>query len=158
MLLPFTAYLFYYLFSSKSRYLNVVFIALVVAIIYLFIKQINLYTGLNFMHKNDIIVGDYIRNELLDKDSASKIFIQESSWEYTNLLISSQKPLNFITERRFTNDSTHFSVPYYDGIKENLKKLNVKYIILKPYNDDYFDLNSLTVIRKFKSWTIYKLD
>ena len=110
------------------------------------------------MHKNDIIIGEYIRNELLEKDSASKIFIQESSWEYTNLLITSQKPFNFITERQFTNDSTYISVPYYEGIKENLKNLNVKYIILKPYNDDYFDLSSLTLIKKFKSWMIYKFE
>jgi hypothetical protein len=128
----------------------------IILVILSFIK-IKQLTENSFMRKEDISIGEYIAEALLKGDNSSKIFIQQNSWEYSNLLITSGLPERFITDREVFNEIKAYTIPHLKTDDERLTKYNIRYIILKPFNEDYFDMDNLNIIREFNSWIIYKL-
>ncbi len=158
LLIPLTAFVCYRLYTLKSKFTKFSFIILMIILTYIFIKQINEYTTLSYMTREDLSIGNYIEISVLNNNDVSKIFIQENSWEYTNLLVSSNNPDEFIPENIFSHDLSFSSIPYYNDLLDKLRFNKINYIILKPYNEDYFDLNKLRLIKRFNNWVIYKLE
>lgn len=157
LLLPLTAFILKQIFYAKIKF-NLTFSSITFALlIYLFLRQTSVLTTVSFISKEDLVIGNYIREEIFSNDSNTNIFIQENNWLYTSLLITSQNPDRFIKESVFSKDITYNSLPLYDGIINELKKHKIEFVILKPYNTDYFNLSDLIVIKEFNNWIIYKL-
>lgn len=156
LLIPLNVYLIYFLWISKTPMLklcSILFLFLQLLFSYL---QILKYSELSYLTKEDLFLGSYVADSLLLNNSASKIFIEKNNWEYTNLLISTGMPEKFVTDDMLFNDFQIKSVPYFNSTNTKFKDNNIKYIILKPYNEDCFSLSNLIVLRRYKKWVVYK--
>ncbi len=157
LLLPLTAFIIGRVFYTKIKF-NLIFSLIILALlIYLFLRQTNVLTTVSFISKEDLVIGNYIREEIFRDDSNTKIFIEDNYWLYTSILITSQNPDRFIKESELLKDRSNNSPTCYSSIINKLKSNKIDYVALKPYNLDYFNLSDLIVIKTFNSWIIYKL-
>lgn len=157
LLIPFTACIIYHLYMLPKDVYKITSVSLTIALVILSFIKIKQLTDTSFLRKEDISIGEYIAESLLKGDNSSKIFIQQNSWEYSNLLITSGLPERFITDREVFSEIKAYTIPHLKTDDERLTKYNIRYIILKPLNEDYFDMDSLNIIREFNSWIIYKI-
>lgn len=155
LLLPLTAYLIHFLWTSPEFVFKLSSILLLILIAIISILKILEFSKFSYLRKEDLITGSYIADSLLVKDVNTQIFIQENNWEYTNLLISTGMPERFLTDKKLFGELAIDTIPYFDKRLDYLKHQNIKYIILKPYNADYFNLNQLKELKAFNNWVIY---
>lgn len=155
MLLPFTAQWLFILFSDEKKFSKYNFVLFIIVLLFFFNRQTIEFSNLSYMIKEDLITGEFIKDRLIS-NTDSEIFIEQNGWKYTSLLITSQHPERFITEKKFFDEYGDRNA-VNENILESFRKININYLILKPDSDILDNYKYLEEIKRFKDWKIYKL-
>ncbi len=157
-LLPFTCYLLYFLLTrglSSYKYLAG-FIFSFFLLIFLFTIQDIRYGTRSYITTGDITVGRVMEN-ILNKNN-SKVYINSGrTWNYSTILIISQKPDRFVTGSRENFNPGNSTLTLDDNSLSQFKKLNIDYLVLKPYIKIAGEGKVPFTVIRFAFWNVYKL-
>lgn len=155
LLIPFTAKWLYMLFSGKHKYFKYNFVAFTMLIVYLFSHQLIAYSKSSYMNKQDLIVGKYINNLLKLTNTHSKVLIENNGWKYTNIMIASQQPDRFITEKSFAKTYGDYTLNDSEKFEGDLNQSCIKFLVLNNELKVSSDNTSITKLKSFENWVIY---
>ena len=153
LFIPFTAQWLYILLSDERKYFKFNSIVFFIILTLFFYNQTLHYIKESYMNKEDIIIGEYLNNKLSYMNPSSKIFIERDKWRYSSLLITSQIPDRFITDKELFNNSILTSSK---DLLIELKRYNIEYLIFRTNGQLIKYFKSLQKVKKFENWTIYK--
>ncbi len=157
-LVPYTSYCLYYLLMkglNSNKYLAA-FIVSFFLLLFLFNIQTIQHRKNSYFSWGDLTVGRVM--ERLFRDNNSKAYISSSkNWYYANVMIASQSPNRFITNLTDSSDSAKFKLVLNNELLLKFKKLNVRYLVLKPYIHLETDSTKSLPLMKFTFWNIYIL-
>ena len=155
LLIPFTAHWIYTFLTDDRKYFRLSGIILFIVLIIFFYNQTMDRTDESYITKEDIIIGEYLNKNLRFNDSNSKILIENAGWAYSSLLITSQMPDRFITDKELMKNSNSIFILENDSL---LGANTIKYVIKRSDTGLFNNLTSLEEIKIFEHWIVYKLD
>jgi len=161
LVLPFTAYWLNHLLESSKKFVlnKYMFIISFLLIIYFFYSQLMKYTAISYLTREDIIVGRYL-NKITEYDS-SKIFVMKDGsdkWKYSNLLITSQKPDQFVTETENFNYVSSDTISISHKLISELLDYKVKFVVIPARTTVKDKAKYLSEMEAFEKWKVFKLD
>lgn len=159
LFLPFTTYWLYNLLeSSKSSPINkYTFVIFFLLLVYFFNAQTAKYTSSSYLTHEEIIIGKYLC-EIAQTDD-SKIYIMKDGsdkWRYSNLLISSQKPDQFVIETENFNFISSDTISISHKLISELLNYKVKFVVT-PARTIIKDSEYFNKIQVFKQWKVYEM-
>lgn len=158
LLLPFTAHWLYNLLDSAKKFLinKYSFIIFFILIIYFFNSQTQQHTSLSYFTYDEISIGKFL-NKITQNDQ-SKIYVMKDAadkWRFANILVASQKPMQFVTEldnfKFITSDIISLDI----DLKTELINKAVKYVLIPSKKNVQSEF--LTEIKSFDQWKIFAL-
>jgi len=88
----------------------------------------------------------------------AKVYINSNkSWYYTNILVASQDPDRFLLNADGNYNSSNLTLYLDDKLLADFKKLNVEYLVLKPYIRLRYEKKTPLTKITFAFWNVYKL-
>lgn len=157
-LLPFTSYALYFLLTKglNSNIYLAVFIFSFFLLIFLFAIQDISYSTRSYITSGDVRVGRVMENIL--NNNNSKVYINSGkTWNYSTILITSQKPDRFVTGFRKYYNPRNSTLTLDDNLLSEFKKLNIDYLVLKPYIKIADGSKVPFTVIRFVFWNVYKL-
>lgn len=113
------------------------------------------YTDKSYVTKEDFVIGEYLEENAKFNDSNSKILIEKDGWEYSSLLITSQMPDRFITDKDFLKNNKSINKIESDSL---FASNNIEYVIARTNSQSFTNIESLKKMKKFEHWIVYKLN
>ncbi len=161
LLLPLTTYWLYNLLeSSKSSPINkYAFIIFFFLLVYFFNAQTANYTSSSYLTREEINIGKYL-NEITQSDN-SKIYIMKDGsdkWRYSNLLISSQKPDQFVIELENFKYVSSDTISISHKLISELLNYRIKFIAIPSRTILRDSARYLSEIKPFKQWKVYEMN
>ncbi len=158
LLLPFTSRCIYFLLEKVSR-IKISYITFILSFIilsFLFGIQTISHSFYSYISQDDLKVGKFCRK--IFKEDKSNIYLERSgTWDYTSVLVTSNHPDRIITKLNSLNSIFYDTLSVNNKLKSELKRLNINYLILRPYTKIYTDKTKLDVIKRLTIWDIYKI-
>ena len=155
LLIPFTAHWIYTLLTDDKKYFRLSGIILFIVLILFFYNQTMNYTDKSYVTKEDFVIGEYLEENAKFNDSNSKILIEKDGWEYSSLLITSQMPDRFITDKDFLKNNKSINKIESDSL---FASNNIEYVIARTNSQSFTNIESLKKMKKFEHWIVYKLN
>lgn len=166
LLIPFTAYFFKNINSFDYKYLKnlkssgVKLILFVILVYYSF--QIYSFKKDFYFTEEELIAGRYLRENILDNNSAKKILIEVHDWSFLHIAVASNYPDNFVKSIDGGNPDIRRNLTIADSSKidlHELKNKNINFIMLHT-PDLKAKAEKNNWIRKKKilnGWTLYEI-
>ncbi len=112
--------------------------------------------------KEELKIGRYVEQNLIESDPASKILIEVPDWSYLHIIAASNHPENFIKSLEGSNPRLVRNPTITDTSSINLAELtenNIRFILVKSLelknkiqNNPFFKR-----IKNFKEWSLYEI-
>jgi hypothetical protein len=154
LLIPFTAHWIYTFLTDDRKYFRFSGMVLFIVLIVFFYNQTMNYTEESYVKKEDFVIGKYLEDNLKFNNANSKILIEKDGWSYSSLLITSQMPDRFITDKELLKNSNSIYSIDNDSL---LTSSNIEYVIKRVNLQSLANLKSLEEMKKFEHWIVYKL-
>jgi hypothetical protein len=167
LLIPFTAYFIKNLDSFEIKYLKhlrksaVPLIITVVLIYYSF--HIYRYVGdENYFSKEELKIGRYVEQNLIEADPKSKILIEVPDWSYLHIIVASNNPENFIKSSEGGDPRLIRNPTITDSSRIDLAEIadkNIRFILVKSQElKNKIKRNPFFKEKKnFKEWSLYEI-
>lgn len=173
-LIPFTAYFVKNLniFIQRTPYreikylknLSNAFVPLIIFVIIIYYSfHIYRYAGdENYFSKEELKIGRYVEQNLIEVDPDSKILIEIPDWSYLHIAASSNHPENFVKSLEGGDPRLIRNPTITDSSKIDLAELtdkNIKFMLVKSQelknkirSNPFFKEK-----KKFKEWVVYEI-
>ena len=161
LLLPFTAYWLYHLLetSDSSPVNKYGFVIFFILLIYFFNSQTTQFSSLSYLTRDEVNVGDFL-NEITREEHAKIYVMRDGSdkWRYVNLLVTSQKPEQFVIELENFNYVSSDTISIDQKLVSEMINCKIKFILVPSRtivrnNAEYF-----SEVKAFKQWKIHQLN
>lgn len=161
LLLPFTAYWLYHLLetSDSSPVNKYGFVIFFILLIYFFNSQTIQFSSLSYLTRDEVNVGDFL-NEITREEHAKIYVMRDGSdkWRYVNLLVTSQKPEQFVIELENFNYVSSDTISIDQKLVSEMMNCKIKFILVPSRtivrnNAEYF-----SEVKAFKQWKVHQLN